>query len=291
MLDLRSLEYFVAIIDHRSVSAAADHCYVSQPAVSRQLKRFEALVGSPLFHRLGTGMVLTGMGRRLEPIARDLIRRHAIADEVVRALHDGAPRFVVACPASTANFFIDPFVARGGEIRDVIPLPPAEVYSALGTRADIAVTTSIAPPRFVSIVTASLPITVQVRRSECRVPHSGVELAELARSPFFIPAHGSAVDKMVRDAAAEIDVNLAWAIPVSSGTLAQARSASGAGSAVCVEPERFGLVSRPLLAEGVPLVIPLHVAWDPDHYAEREIRVLAHALSDWIGASDLTVAS
>ena len=49
--NLRSLECFRSIIDQGSVTAAAKHLKLTQPAVSRLLGLLESAVGFPLFHR------------------------------------------------------------------------------------------------------------------------------------------------------------------------------------------------------------------------------------------------
>lgn len=61
----RYVEYFKAIADAGSVSAAAQSLNVSQPALSRSLRLLEESVGVALFHRDARGMNLTVYGRAL----------------------------------------------------------------------------------------------------------------------------------------------------------------------------------------------------------------------------------
>ena len=78
----RELEAFVAVVDSGSVSLAAERLIRSQPTVSRQIASLERQVGAALFRRLPGGMVTTYAGERLEPMARDLVRRGRRAREV-----------------------------------------------------------------------------------------------------------------------------------------------------------------------------------------------------------------
>ena len=64
-MDVRLLEAFRAVVDHRSVTAAAGAMGVTQPAVSTQIARLEEMVGFALFER---------SGGRLKPT----LRRHAV---------------------------------------------------------------------------------------------------------------------------------------------------------------------------------------------------------------------
>ena len=52
-MDVRLLEAFRAVVDHRSVTAAASAMGVTQPAVSTQIARLEETIGFALFERSG----------------------------------------------------------------------------------------------------------------------------------------------------------------------------------------------------------------------------------------------
>ena len=69
-MELRVLEYFVAIADTGSITAAAARCHVAQPSITQRLKGLEAELGEELFIRGPRGVVLTDAGRALEPSAR-----------------------------------------------------------------------------------------------------------------------------------------------------------------------------------------------------------------------------
>ena len=77
------LRGFVAIIDSGSMLGAADSVYVSQSALSLQIKRLEELVQQPLFVREGRRLVLTDRGQVLLNYARRLLALH---DEAVAAV-------------------------------------------------------------------------------------------------------------------------------------------------------------------------------------------------------------
>jgi LysR family transcriptional activator of mexEF-oprN operon len=64
-LDLNLLRVFCMVADHGSVTSAASHLYLTQPAVSAALRRLTDTIGVPLFARQGRGLVLTSRGTRL----------------------------------------------------------------------------------------------------------------------------------------------------------------------------------------------------------------------------------
>jgi LysR family hydrogen peroxide-inducible transcriptional activator len=72
-LSLRDLEYAVAVAEERHFGRAAARCHVSQPALSAQVKKLEALLGAPLFERTPHGVIVTEQGKRLIRHARRML--------------------------------------------------------------------------------------------------------------------------------------------------------------------------------------------------------------------------
>ena len=62
-ITLRQLRYFQALVEHGSFSRAAESVFVSQPALSLQIRELEATLGGPLVERESRGVHLTRLGR------------------------------------------------------------------------------------------------------------------------------------------------------------------------------------------------------------------------------------
>jgi DNA-binding transcriptional LysR family regulator len=80
-MDLRQLEYFVAVAEERNFTRAAARCHVVQSALSAQIARLERTHHVALFHRTSRSVRLTPAGDLLLPRARQLLQ----AAEVTRA--------------------------------------------------------------------------------------------------------------------------------------------------------------------------------------------------------------
>lgn len=80
------LRSFVAIVDSGSMQNAADHVFLTQSALSLQVKRLEESVQQTLFGREGRRLVLTAPGEVLLDYARRMLALH---DEAVAAVSAG----------------------------------------------------------------------------------------------------------------------------------------------------------------------------------------------------------
>src|SRR5262245_28167066 len=85
-LDPRHLKVFLAVARSGSLGLAAESLHLTQPALSRIIRRLETQLGVPLFERCTTGMELTSYGRALLPHASLLSAEATLAVEQINAL-------------------------------------------------------------------------------------------------------------------------------------------------------------------------------------------------------------
>jgi DNA-binding transcriptional LysR family regulator len=81
-MDLQQLQLFLSVVDNGSFSAAASAGRLSQPALTKSMKRLEDELGVRLFHRLPRGVAPTVFGEALARHFRSMQveMRHAIAE-------------------------------------------------------------------------------------------------------------------------------------------------------------------------------------------------------------------
>lgn len=89
-MNLRDLEYLVAVADHRHFGDAAAACFVSQPTLSTQLKKLETELGVELIERNPRNIALTHAGERIVEKARDVLGQVDDIRAVARAASDPA---------------------------------------------------------------------------------------------------------------------------------------------------------------------------------------------------------
>ncbi|MEU6275628.1 LysR family transcriptional regulator [Streptomyces populi] len=79
----RDLRYFVATAEELSFTRAAERLFVSQPALSKQIRMLEKQLGACLFHRDRRTVRLTATGEALLPHARETLAAWRAAEAVV----------------------------------------------------------------------------------------------------------------------------------------------------------------------------------------------------------------
>jgi LysR family transcriptional regulator, nitrogen assimilation regulatory protein len=112
-MELRQLEYFIAIAETGAFSRAALRLSVTQPVLSRQMRALERELGSDLYFRTGRGIVLTEAGKLLEQHARGVLETTAGAKRAIDAL-GSAPtgKVSIGMPPSVGAVLTLPIVHR-----------------------------------------------------------------------------------------------------------------------------------------------------------------------------------
>jgi DNA-binding transcriptional LysR family regulator len=109
------LRSFVAIVDTGSMLSATEHVFVTQSALSLQIKRLEELVQRPLFTRVGRRLALTSAGDVLLDYARRVLSLHDEAIAVVNSGHFVGP-VRVGMVQDFADALLEGVLARFAEL-------------------------------------------------------------------------------------------------------------------------------------------------------------------------------
>jgi DNA-binding transcriptional LysR family regulator len=84
-MELRQLRYFVAVAETGNISRAARKIFLTQPALSRQIKALEEELGQCLLERQAHSIRLTPAGQTLLQESRELLQHADLVVERVRA--------------------------------------------------------------------------------------------------------------------------------------------------------------------------------------------------------------
>lgn len=83
-MNIRDLEYLVALNEHRHFGRAAAACYVSQPTLSMQVKKLESHLGVPLIERSSRSVLFTPAGEAVVERAKNVLNEVRDIEAIAR---------------------------------------------------------------------------------------------------------------------------------------------------------------------------------------------------------------
>lgn len=285
-MDRHSLEYFRAVAQTGSVSQAAQLMSVTQPAVSKQVRRLEAKLSLKLFHRTSVGMTMTAAGEALYELGGDVLTRFSRIEDTLTTRFAGQPAMRIACPHTTAAVLITPFMVDANPaIADLLIVGASQVDGLLDRDADLAISTFRPPPHRRQMVVANLVVWVygtslamHSRFGDSRV--ADIELC--SQDSLMAPQTG--VHVLVEEAVSRLEEPLSIRT-TSTGYVAQGLAANDHGFALATEQGSFGLHRLPAYVADRPILCPLYASWDAQHYAAEDLQNLAHSFSHWMATT------
>lgn len=135
-VDLRLVEYFLAVVDHGGTTRAAQALYISQPSLSQAIRTLERQLGVTLFDRSRRHLVLSPDGEAFTGPARRILADAEHARSRVRSVRDLASgRLEIA---AVATLTVDPLPDLASALRAshpgirLIVLDPGDTPGVLG---------------------------------------------------------------------------------------------------------------------------------------------------------------
>ncbi|WP_336242736.1 LysR family transcriptional regulator [Enterobacter cloacae] len=101
-IDIKLLRAFVTLAEQGSYHRASQLLFLTQPALSKQIKMLEILIGGPLFTRGRHGAMLTEPGRQLFLKANELLKTYAdFLNDAKKLFNDSQEKLMLGFGIST----------------------------------------------------------------------------------------------------------------------------------------------------------------------------------------------
>jgi DNA-binding transcriptional LysR family regulator len=212
-MDLRQLEYFAAVARHRHFRRAAEDLYVTQSAVSQQVRRLEAELGVTLLRRTASRppVELTPAGAELlaraEAILADVAGARAAMDEHAGALRGGVR--VAVTPGDALR--LAPALARfHGEhpgvrvaLRQAGAAEVGDLVATGSVELAVAALAGPAPDGLDAVALADEPLVLVVAADDPLAGADGVRLWDVRERPFILAEPGTALREQIVAACAQ----------------------------------------------------------------------------------------
>ena len=300
-MELRSLHYFVRIAELGSITRAATHLHVAQPALTRHVQRLEQELNVALFTRANRGVRLTEAGQKLLDGAARILRDLERTGDEIRA-QDAHPSGKIIlgitptlCPVLVPELF--------GRMRRDYPAIELKVMHAgmvrleefiIDGRVDLALLSELSRGRLILSTRVAEEEMVLVTRPGLR-PDAAVTVAELSQTPLIL---GDGL-RMAMDALlAGLGIELKVEIEINDHETMRLMVQQGVGatilpySSVSRECARGLLAAHRITEAGIYRTLALGVRASRDASLARETvaRAISEVIDEFRAAGHLAIA-
>lgn len=273
-MELRQIELFVVLAQHRSFTRAAEALGIAQPALSQQVRRLERELGVQLLDRSTRPVRLTEAGSAFYPRAERILADTTLAGEEMREMAGaGRRRVVVGALPALALHWLPPVLAEFHTAHSAVEIAVRQGNSeelarlVAADHLDLALTHAVpgahgavgAPAGLVLERVFDEDLMVVVPPTHPLAGRRSVTLTQLRNEPFVLVSHGSGLTHTILGGTAGLGFRPAVAAEAPDVTVVRSLVAAGLG--VSVMPRLPATAPGPevaVLALSPPL--PPHVA-------------------------------
>ena len=288
-ITLRQLKVFERVARRLSFTRAAEELFLTQPAVSMQIKQFEDAIGLPLFERLGKKIYLTQAGEELYQLSRTIARELDEAEQIIEELKGTESGRLNVSVANTVHYFairlLAEFCRRHPKVRVSFKVTNRKglLQNLEDNEADLLLMGQ--PPDSQDLVAESFLTNPLVIISPPGHPLAGqknIDLREFTHETFIMREIGSGTRNSVERFLAERGVHL---------TVSMEMNTNGAIKQGVEEGLGLGIVSIHTLErelEGGRLVVldaesfPILRQWFIVHRAGKRLSAIATEFADFV---------
>lgn len=271
-MDIRSLRYFLSTVRSGSVGAAAAENFVTQPAVSLQLRKLEAAVGQKLFVRRGRRLAPTAAGLALAARAEEVVGALDALDAELRGLNQLEHGHLRMGNTDAASVYVLPEVYRAfhraypGVRIDITIGDTRHLLDALAA-ARIELATATLPVEGAGLVVRPIYREDLVPVAHPRHPIAAkrrVSLHDLVEEGIIAYPSGSTTRRMIDAVFAAHGVSVRARMEISSPEAMKRLAQSGLGVAILPRPVAAAEIRR----KALKVIVPAELRF------EREIGVV-----------------
>lgn len=293
-ITLRQLQVFAKVAETGSFTRAGEALFLTQPAVSQQIRQLTEQVGEPLLESIGRKTFLTSTGRELLQTWQRMAQEWQQFEEGIQAargLHSGTLKLAVV---STAKYFfphvLGQFCRRypGIDVRLEVANRDQVIERINANTDDLYVMSQ--PPANVDLVVEPFldnPLVPIVEPGHPLLNQPGLTLTDLKHERFIMRERGSGTRIAIEQYLAQQQASLNVRMELGSNEAIKHAVAAGLGMSIV---SRHSLHRQPLAEDEVALLevdgFPLHSQWQLVYLQQKRLPRAALAflevLKAWI---------
>lgn len=288
-LTLRQLKVFESVARHLNYTRAAEELFLTQPAVSMQVKQLEESLGVALFEQLGKRIHLTEAGQEVLAYARTVTQQLDELESVlnrIKGLSGGRLRISVA---TTANYFIPTllgtFSRRYPEVTVSLDVTNREALLRQLSENTVDLVIMGQPPSGLDVEAEAFmenPLVIVAPPGHPLAHQKKIPLKRLQEEVFLVREPGSGTRSAMERFFAEREIHLKTGMEVGSNEAIKQSVQAGLG---------LGLLSRATIEQELELkrLVVLDVAefpimrhWYVVHRRGKRLSAVAEVFKDFM---------
>ena len=235
-ITFRQLTVLEAVARNLSFTKAVDELYLTQPAVSMQIKQIEESIGLPLFEQIGKKIFLTQAGQEMYNYCRAIQQQLEEAENVIESLKGLKLGTLTLAVASTANYFAPKILAGFNKLHESVKIN-LDVTNRQGLiqhleNNDSDVVIMGRPPGDLELEAESFmenPLVVIAPPEHSLTKESNISIEKLQRETFILREKGSGTRDAIERFFSEQGAKITTTINMSSNEAIKQAVQAGLG--------------------------------------------------------------
>lgn len=287
---IQQLRIFEAVARHLSITRASEELFLSQPAVSIQVKRLEENVGYPLFEHMGKRLFLTPAGDEMHLASREILDRLVELEGALDESHSRVRGPLRISVVTTAKYFmphlLGVFLREHPEVEPRLTVTNREkVLTRLSDNVDDLVIMGQVPKGMDVVAQPFLDnklVVVAHPEHPLAKRKRGIPLHKVAEERFLVREEGSGTRSAVDKLFAKQGLRISPYMELGSGEAIKQGVMAGIGISV------LSTLSFPLEQSSGLLTtldvqgFPLHSHWHCVHHKGKHLSKTARSFVDFL---------
>ncbi len=288
---LHQLQVFIKVADLKSITKAAEELFLTQPAVSIQLKNFQNQFPIPLTEVVGRQLYVTDFGKEIAEAAYNILEEVKTINHKTLAYQGELSGKLNIAIVSTAKYVMPYFLTdfmhtnTGVDLQMDVTNKSSVIASLEKNEIDFAMVSTIPP----NLKLDSIPLMKNklylVGPREHKVSNKNITLKQFKSLPLIFREQGSATRNAMENYLSKNEIPAAKKIALTSNEAVKQAVISGLGYSILpligIKNELSSGDLHIIPAKGLPVITEWNLIW----LSAKKLSPVALALKDYLSKS------